>query len=326
MGSVLLRDGNLNCGEIITSLFLSEYAMRHLKEAKKSPHGKWGHRIVAVLQFCPVVGLIATWIEFILIKVKNIKPVWIARGDQSDCDGSVSLAKTNQICSFLNTVAPPTILFDPSKISSEINGGTCSAMSLDFAATYFKLRKKHREEGEKNPKRLLSQIKTATTRFQASGEDFRVVQQAFNAITVVPGEEGSDIPRDKIEALSSYYHLMVLNGSDQLDMNAKGTTKKIQRMIDSLPFGVYVLRMLQPLDNEKQEKHGHTMIYVKEEGFDLFYEPNYGLEDLSWKIPSSRIIKRMKSSHRKFTIPLARFYQVEEINCTQGVSKIGIST
>jgi hypothetical protein len=63
-----LDNYKLTFSEALHSLFISEYGLRHLAQAKITGSSKWGHRTIAVIQLCPVIGLVATIIEAIAAK------------------------------------------------------------------------------------------------------------------------------------------------------------------------------------------------------------------------------------------------------------------
>lgn len=57
----LLSNYKLSTKEIIQSAFISEYGLRHLELAKEG--SKWGHRIIAMIELCPILGIVASIIE-----------------------------------------------------------------------------------------------------------------------------------------------------------------------------------------------------------------------------------------------------------------------
>lgn len=68
MKDLLLLDYTLSCTELLQSLVVSEYGLRHLDLANQQPENKWGHRLIALVEFLPLVGQVAMLIEYVVQK------------------------------------------------------------------------------------------------------------------------------------------------------------------------------------------------------------------------------------------------------------------
>lgn len=66
------RQYHVNCSEVIKGIIISPYAMRHLEQAKAdglSQCGRLRHRIIAVIEFIPVLGAIVSIIERLVVLI-----------------------------------------------------------------------------------------------------------------------------------------------------------------------------------------------------------------------------------------------------------------
>jgi len=245
MKNYLLDSYNLSKCEMLQSLFVSEYGLRHWAHSKKQTPYKWGHRIIAVIELCPLIGLIATIIESLVanrIRPNNVEPrsytkpssptsltkkrQWLFRGTQAECNGPVSVAKVESIRAKLEAHRSIGIQFNRKKVAPSLEGGTCTAMSLEFLDSYFQAKK-----------------------------------------------------------------ISIEKPSTQSDM-----------LVD---------RILKPANNEKLEEHGHSLVYIKERGLGLFYDPNYGVRNLSTSEHSKILFEGFKSCFQTFQINKARFYRFQ---------------
>ena len=82
--------------------------------------------------------------------------------------------------------------------------------------------------------------------------------------------------------------------------------------LEALPEGLYIVRILNPSDNFKEEHWGHTTLYVKNkiEG-DYFYDPNYGLIEIATDKTSHFLKKHFKELERDWLISNPRFYKIK---------------
>lgn len=84
----LLSNYKLSACEILQSFAVSEYGLRHVREAKTKGQSKWLHRCIAAIEFCPILGLAATVIEFLSSKL------FLSSKSSKSLNGRVSLMKT----------------------------------------------------------------------------------------------------------------------------------------------------------------------------------------------------------------------------------------
>jgi hypothetical protein len=315
----LLNDYNLSSFQLVHSVFVSEYGLRHWSESIIYPERKWGHRIIAAIEFIPLVGLVATIIEAIVAKIfcSQEKPSqdqpWIFRGDQViSCP--VDQAKVEVIRARLDRCKPPGIRFNPEKIGHAIDqpveaggstSGVCTAMSLEFLAQYFKLKTKD-DIAQLGP-------------FFAHGScEFTHQQLAYNTIEV-DRQILTDYTKAKIQALANFHSFRISHASPEIDVTQLQNEAALSRMIDSLPPGSYLLRTIQPLQNERLEQWGHSMVYIKDATFSGFYDPNEGLRSLN---PSDQIpvlYRKLKQCLANFQTTNARFYQMTSGHVTSPV-------
>ena len=91
------------------------------------------------------------------------------------------------------------------------------------------------------------------------------------------------------------------------------STSGIQYNRTSRPEGIFLIRILKPADNEKLEDHGHSLVYIKENGLGLFYDPNEGVRNLASSEHSQVLLAGFKSCFQSFKIHKARFYRLHPV-------------
>lgn len=69
MTSYSLKNYNLSAKQVAQFPFVSPYAIRHWEQSNAEPKLKWGHRAIALIQFCPILGPIASLIERLAVKI-----------------------------------------------------------------------------------------------------------------------------------------------------------------------------------------------------------------------------------------------------------------
>ncbi|HEY2810289.1 MAG TPA: hypothetical protein VGJ00_02720 [Rhabdochlamydiaceae bacterium] len=309
---------------MIQSIFVSEYGLRHLKQAQFCPQHKWGHRLIAAIHFCPVINWLAALIErFIakrffpvsLVSLPHQSPVWVVRqewlfkGTQNGSKegGKVEIAKTESIRQKLNRQSPPGIRFNRDKIVGNISGGACSAMCLDFLDAFFSIKKASLAQ----PHVLANRIAQLGNRFADCSKELRNRQVAFNAIEVIKGASHTDYTKSKVQALANFHKFAIDYSSSEIDAYLLSSEKQIEQEINSMPDGAFLLRIIKPLENEKLEEYGHTMVYIREQGLGFLYDPNFGVR----VIPSSEqpkiFFQKLKECWRDWEISKARFYRLQ---------------
>jgi len=228
--------------------------------------------------------------------------------------GSTFQEKVKHHFNHLQKQSPTGICFSQGNITNELTGGICSAKSLEFASRYFKIKKQVASQQAKNPTKaaiIKNHLKKLETTFVAGSTTFRTRQMAFNTITCVPTAEDIDYGKNKVQALANFHNFAITHSSKELDVEDV-TEKQLFSEMSSLPDGVFILRFTIPAYNKKLEVYGHTLIYIREEGLHLLYDPGEGLMDLSGLISETVLSKRFGDLFDLWNLEKARFYRIEE--------------
>jgi hypothetical protein len=318
MNCCALNNYKLSKLEILKSLIVSEYGLRHLAQAKTGPN-KWGHRIIAVIELCPVIGLIATLIEALAAKYILLPPPALESplkietlfsGSQRGCNGLVPAPKVQSVCKRLNQNCSLRIRFNKDKITSELSGGTCTAMSLEFLDTYFK--EKTRRRGNLSDT-LVGRLMLIGPKFATSSEEMRIRQAAYNTIEIERLDLNtlSDYSRNKIQSMASYYSFQIDYSSPEIDTIDSNNENELLNQVENLPEGAFLMRILKPANNEKLEEAGHSLVYIKDPQSALFYDPNNGLSHLPLSEAPSFLLQKIRLCYDHFRISKLRFYRLQ---------------
>jgi hypothetical protein len=263
--------------------------------------------VVAALKL--VIAKIVHWVAVQWHRLCSFNPApliskWIFVGSQLGVvTGDVSITKAEEIRLKLEQRSPAGIRFNPGKIGSRLEGGACTAMSLEFAREYLRIRKECVQS-----RSILRRLSELGASFFRNGEELRNQQMAFNTIEVV-GSEG-DHSRNKIQALVNLHGFTIVRASQEADTRRMQSESDVEKMTQGLPEGTYLVRILKPANNEKLEKEGHSMVYVKEKEFGLFYDPNQGARELSADEHARVLFQSFKENLAAFEISQARFYLI----------------
>ena len=335
MNKSMLDNYSLSGSEVLQSLFVGEYGLRHLA-LSKAPCTRWGHRIIAVIELCPLVGLIAMLIEAIVFKCfisggglplpspgiqsrdafssqvnLETNPISLDKilfiGNQSGCNGNVSTSDVQSIVDRLNQNSLKDIRFNQDKVTNTVTGGTCTAMALEFLHSYFQIKEECRRETSET---LLERITQIGGNFASSSLEMRTRQAAFNTIEIMRSDGARDYSREKMQSLVNYHSLVIDRASKELDVHAM-SEDVVQETVEALPDGAFLVRILKPADNEKLEECGHSMVYIKEGELQLFYDPNYGAINLSLLNRSKNLFNKFKECLQQFQLNQARFYRLQ---------------
>jgi hypothetical protein len=142
-----------------------------------------------------------------------------------------------------------------------------------------------------------------------TSENFKNIQGAFNTIKKKHEEVVPDFKRSKIQAMLNLYKRKIVFASTEVDINH--AQNEIKLIVQSLPFGAFIIRELLPENNHKDEKHGHTLLFVKDESGSFFYDPNFGWSEFPQGGESEFILGSLFDCHRAWNTPHVRFYQVQ---------------
>lgn len=235
---------------------------------------------------------------------KPTKESMIFKGSQENCSGLIDIQTAKNLQQKLLKKSPPGITFNEIN-STDIYGGTCSAMSLEFANQYFKIKQ--------NPllRSLRSNILSLENLFALSSIDFRTKQAAYNAIQVTQPKADLDHSRNKVQALANAYDFKIDYTSEEIDFSSDRAEKDFKKKIDQLPNGAYLVRMVSPADNEKLEHFGHSLIYIKEKGIQLGYDPCKGLMELGTAAPIKVEFQALNECYNTWGLNKTRFYRLQ---------------
>lgn len=235
----------------------------------------------------------------------------IKKGSQIGCDGPVDSAEVDEKVMVHLADKVQGVVFQRKYITS-VEGGTCSAMSLNFLRRYFSERAVIHESHKKSSALAAIQRIADKEIFSSSGS-FRNVQAAFNQIRLTDSSSQArrslKSKRKKIEALSGFYGLSVEYCSDEFDMK-QGDKERFKTSVQGLVDGVYALRQIKEDDSDKGEAKGHTTAVIKE-GEQLFlYDPNVGVVKYD-HVSGEDLLQRLKEYHDVFDVNKVRFYKLK---------------
>lgn len=289
----------------------------------------WGHRLVSAIKSLPIVGLIPTLVDKLikncralrpsppsqpptLKKAGSIGPKWLFVGTQQGKSGSVSKKVVDDLRIQLDIRHPPGIRFSPNKVVDCLEGGTCSSMTLEFLDSYFKEKADQSKLGDSSVEGMIKRIQNLSDKFLCSSEKRRDLQAAFNTIVVenIPGGT-VDYSRNKVQSLANFHDLEIDYCSRELDLTTVKSEKDIADLISELPKGAFFIRIIQPANNDKLEVQGHSLAYIKEDGLEVYYDPNYGARNLSSLENAKAIFENFNQNLSRFQVSQARFYRLQ---------------
>lgn len=214
----------------------------------------------------------------------------------------VWLEKVFEVIDLLDSMKEPGILFNRTKIKHRVEGGTCTAMSMDFAVSFLQLAE-HAYDDE--------DLRVLGCRYAHSSEEIASRQVAFNTIEVIKDLEGVDYALNKLQSLANYHGLKIQPAGGVLEIRKKCFKEGLECVFHLLPIGVYFIRILETSDNEKLEIKGHTMVLIKEEDRNYLYEPNEGLIRFN-TYPVRGLRLYLYNIYYTFGVHQVRFYKIIE--------------
>ncbi|MCH9633794.1 MAG: hypothetical protein S4CHLAM7_05270 [Chlamydiae bacterium] len=236
------------------------------------------------------------------VKVKKETKL-ILGGTQEGKIGPTQYEKMLHTFNKISEKAEKGVFFNPNRLTHYLYGGTCSAMTLAFAKDFI----------NSSIKNINERIITVMKDYTKSGEAFRAEQIALNTIEESSLTTAEDFKRAKIQSIANYYDLEFDYASEDLNFESiKNDPNHFKEVMDDLPEGVYILRILRPSNNFKKEQWGHTTFYLKDsvEG-DYFYDPNYGLTEIATGETSDFFIKHLSLLNDVWYISNPRFYKLK---------------
>ncbi len=229
-------------------------------------------------------------------------------GNQRFQNGPVDSGRVYSILHKLSSAAPNGIHFNQASFNPYLDGGTCTAMSLEFLSLYLK---------RGNQEDLLDQV-TKTLSF--SSKELRNRQRAYNMIEVdrdllsQPCQEGTsfDYSKNKIQAIANYHDLKIDYASEELDLKISGSNHLFDQLMEKLPQGAFLIRVLKPANNSKMEEFGHSLAYIQDGKTGLLYDPNKGLRQLD-PDKKNQVLYRLININvvEEFDASRLRFYRLQ---------------
>lgn len=138
----------------------------------------------------------------------------------------------------------------------------------------------------------------------------RTQQAAFNSIEVTPYAPGVDISKNKIQSLANLHNFKVDFASREIPVDRVDYERILKEEVAKLPNGLYLLRTIKPFNNEREELHGHSMIYVKDQQEGFFYDPNRGAKYMKNVDHLPKLSKVLVNCLHLFDTSVARFYRL----------------
>ncbi|NDE82785.1 MAG: hypothetical protein EB051_04150, partial [Chlamydiia bacterium] len=231
-------------------------------------------------------------------------------GTQRYHNGSVDSGRVYSILDKLISAAPDGIHFNQAsfKPDTPLEGGTCTAMSLEFLSLY--LNRGSRED-------LLAQL---TEKLSFSSQELRNRQMAFNMIEVNPELVSQkcldvtpfDYTKNKIQAIANYHDLRIDYASQELDLSINENNDLFHQIMKNLPDGAFLIRVLKPAKNSKMEEYGHSLAYIQDGKTGILYDPNYGLRHIDPEKTKQVLYRLIKTNVvQEFGLSQLRFYRLK---------------
>jgi hypothetical protein len=255
---------------------------------------------------------------------------------EMETKGSVDEPAAKKIIEKLNANPGHGIRFNENTLKDEVKGGTCTAVSLNFIQGFF--------DGMNN---LSSQNKQITTKdvitvihnlsvvdpqgnqVQDPKSAIRSLQGALNTIEV-QDKSSIDAKSRKVQSLAAIKDLNVTSRSSTYEISQKKgeftaeSEASFTKEINSLPDGVYILRGILPIEQNKQnvkpnaehsvklEQYGHSTVFIHRNDCAFFFDPNHG----ALFIPKGQEVEQLKNEVLQqfddYDLSLFRFYKIED--------------
>lgn len=226
------------------------------------------------------------------------------------CNGSSRLVEARKTVTRLQQQTIPAVSFNPKKLKGKVDGGNCTALAFHFATKVFD---QYPREGSLS--QLAKKINEWKLLYQTGeAEDIllmRSIQEAFNTITVEK-QPDIDLSKNKIEAMARFHNFTVEEASPEFSI-PKGKQSKALKLIKGLSDGIHFLRIIKPLDNEKQEDFGHSLVFIKKQNEAIFYDPSDTVEHIESTYLGDRMFFHLQRCFKRWNVQNARFYKLAEI-------------
>lgn len=243
-------------------------------------------------------------------KVTHVSKIKECR--QVGCMGATNKTKAMEVFNKIKGQAPQGIKFNKNKITGHISGGNCSALAFGFIQVYLNAKSQisASSDGDEMPE---DQVEQLLRPFERGCNDdiitYRSIQLAFNSIEVDRRHLPADVSAAKVQSLANYYDFNARPATNECDLVNDGVDKMEEETAKLTP-GIYLLRVLAPKDNERQEDYGHTMVYIKTNKRVLFYDPTHTAEYVTSKLPTDHLYPTLLSQYNKWQTRKWRFYSI----------------
>lgn len=238
----------------------------------------------------------------IFTAVKSCTAKLIKSGSQLNCSGSVNIDQARSYCNTLNQ-NPFGICFPQDQVTDFVLGGTCSAMSFDFADRYLRGRANHL-----TPEEVMESIGSDYT---SSSEIFRTRQAAFNTIRKEGNLTGENFMQAKIASMLQFHNRQIVTSSPTFDLkDPQGSLRKIEAIVNRQQNGVFIVRCLRPENNYKEEALGHSMVLIRDGTFQYFYNPSEGVFEFEPGFEAEALHSNLSKVNSMWGVSLGRIYQI----------------
>lgn len=243
--------------------------------------------------------------------------------------GECDLDQAKQMVKCLNErKGVSTISFNPEMLTQkQLDGGACTAIILRLAKEILPMMKENQNLSPqnrdkvflKNFQHLIKDLEETATGSKvlekATQKAIRTEQLALNTITVDREKPHIDhAVSEKISAMAPYYGLKVVNSSSEIQV--KGNPQLQEDLVSSfatLKDGAYFLRIIQKENNHKLEKQGHSILYIKTNGSEYYFDPALGGYELLQGVAKTNLVYNAAlSANEQYGVDNMTIHQLEE--------------
>lgn len=124
----------------------------------------------------------------------------------------------------------------------------------------------------------------------------------------------ADLFQEKIKAIVALSGLTVSESTEGMKAeNGPQFAQNMQQQMQKLAPGIYLLRIIEAGDNHKMEVQGHSTLYIKQKGRELYFDTQLGLYDLARKIDACPpfVPSSILSAKTRFQVDLCKFHKLE---------------
>lgn len=235
--------------------------------------------------------------------------------------GQIKHLEIEQLIDLMNQKASKfvdAVMFVKETIVYELEGGACSAIALQIAQSMVKY---FQFFANGAPLQYLKSLVEEIDHSSSQGKQtIRNIQEAFNNIWVNKENRGKqDISQQKIKALAAFFDMHVVDSTNDIVLEETiNCQQKFEHQVENLSAGVYLLRVIQPMENYKCEKHGHSTILIKMgEGKQWYFDVELGLYDLTDS--KGFLYHSLCSLQKKFNVNVCKFYKLENISLKERI-------